>query len=77
MKISKEILLAKGKQAKEDQKILEAANLDEMELMPALKLLGSLRLLQRLCNEKNKSVHDITPEIIIKEFKDGPRFTFK
>lgn len=76
MKISKEILLSQGKQSIEDRKVLETANLDEMEIMSTLRILGSVRFLQRLCNEKNKSVHDLTPELIIKELKDSPRFTF-
>ena len=76
MKISKKILLSQAEQAIEDRKILDNANLEDIEIMPALGLLGSLRFLQQLCNEKNKTIQEITPELIINELKNSQKFTF-
>jgi hypothetical protein len=70
MKISKKMMLAQGEQAIEDRKIVDNANLDEMEIMPTLHIIGSLRFLQELCNDKGLSVHDITPEFIIDVIKN-------
>jgi len=67
MTTEKERIISNGDQAAEDLKILEEANLDEIERMPTWNVIDSLRYIQRLCNRKNMSVHDITPELIIEE----------
>ena len=76
MKITKEKLLAQGRQAAEDRNILDDARLEEMEIMPTLRILGSLRFLQDLCRDENISIQDVTPELIIDTLKQQPKFCF-
>lgn len=74
MKISKEVMLAQGKQALEDKLFVDSAGLDEIERMPTLRMLGSLRFMQRLCEEKNITIHEMTAELLVNELKYSPKF---
>ena len=65
MQTTKEILMARGEQAIKDRKILDGANLLEVEQMPMWYTFEALRFLQRLCNQKNISIQDVTPELIL------------
>jgi len=76
MNTFKEKMMLIGEQAIDDLKILENAKLDDMEKMPTWNIIDSLRFLQRICDKTNLSVHDITPELIIKEL-DKPKTIFK
>ena len=77
MKKTKAAMLLQGKQAIENKKLVENANLHEMDVMPVLKMIGALRFLQDLCSEKEKTIQDITPELIIDTIKNQPRFSFE
>jgi len=47
-----------------------------MRKIPTWNIISSLQFLQQLCNEKNISVNDVTPELTIDVLENAVRFSF-